>query len=163
MSSESEYKFTAFISYRHVAPDRKWAMWLHSALETFRVPKQFVSSSNSFRLKRIFRDEEELPASANLSKEIDQALLQSRYLIVVCSPRTPESQWVNQEIIRFRELGRQDRILALLIEGEPKQALPRSLREVRPQTTESKKSTLESMPEIEPLAADVRLKVGVSV
>lgn len=37
------YRYDAFISYRHVEPDRGWAKWLHGALETYRVPKQLVA------------------------------------------------------------------------------------------------------------------------
>jgi len=33
------FRYAAFISYRHVQPDRTWAEWLHTALETYRVPR----------------------------------------------------------------------------------------------------------------------------
>jgi hypothetical protein len=71
---------------------------------------------------------------------------------VVCSPRTPESKWINEEVTRFRELGRGDRILALLIEGEPKQSFPISLREIRRRTTQKDGMTGEQLEEIEPSA-----------
>ncbi len=126
------YRYDAFISYRHVEPDRKMAKWLHAALETYRVPAKLVrEKSLPRRLRRVFRDEEELAASSDLSREIDEALTQSRYLIVVCSPRTPGSEWVNAEVVRFRQLNRDDRILALLVEGEPRDSFPRSLCEIR--------------------------------
>ena len=35
---------------------------------------------------RHFRDRDELPTAASLSDNIEQALRQSRYLIVICSP-----------------------------------------------------------------------------
>jgi hypothetical protein len=130
--------YTAFISYRHVDPDRRWAHWLHRSLETYRVPQRLVAAGKPARVGRMFRDEEELSASADLSASIDQALTAARTLIVVCSPRTPDSRWVNEEIARFQEMGRADRVLALLIEGEPEQSFPPALRRV------------------EPLAADVR-------
>src|SRR5882724_7860007 len=123
-----EYRYDAFISYRHVEPDRRWAKWLHKSLETYRVPSRLVRERGVRpRIERVFRDEEELPASADLSKEIDRALEQSRFLIVICSPRTPASRWVNKEVQRFREMGRHDRILALLIEGDPRESFPRAL------------------------------------
>ena len=31
-------KYAVFISYRHVEPDRHWAVWLHRALESFVIP-----------------------------------------------------------------------------------------------------------------------------
>jgi len=149
-----EVEYDAFISYRQVHPDRAWAIWLHNALETYRVPPKLVQERGiRTRLRRVFRDEDELPASANLSREIDAALRGSRFLIVVCSPRTPESHWVNEEVNRFRELGRHDRILALLIEGEPRTAFPRSLCEIRRHLVVGETGMDGS---VEPLAADVR-------
>ena len=86
-------RYGAFISYRHTDPDRQWAKWLHSKLETYRVPKRLVASGVPGRVGRVFRDEEELSASADLSQRIDEALVGARFLIVICSPKTPESQW----------------------------------------------------------------------
>lgn len=150
------FRYDAFISYRHVEPDRRWAKWLHSALETYRVPKKLTRELGiPGRIKRIFRDEEELPASADLSREIETALQQSRFLIVICSPRTPESKWVDKEVVRFREMGRNDRILALLIEAEPGEAFPRALCEIRHTVVRNGRGE-ETIEEVEPLAADVR-------
>ena len=154
------YLYDAFISYRHVAPDRGWAKWLHGALETYRVPKQLVAKGYPRRLTRVFRDEEELPANADLSAQITAALDQSKFLIVVCSPRAVDSRWVNAEVEHFRKLGRHDRILALLIEGDPKTSFPKALVEIRksvvyasPDGTTSMRDVIE---DVEPLAADVR-------
>ena len=60
-------RYTVFISYRHVEPDREWAKWLHGALETYRVPKRLAQERGLPRRRRgigtVFRDEEELAAS----------------------------------------------------------------------------------------------------
>jgi hypothetical protein len=80
-------RYVAFISYRHTDPDRYWAKWLHSRLETYRVPKTLRHSGLPARPGRVFRDEEELSASADLSERIDEALTDARFLIVVCSKR----------------------------------------------------------------------------
>jgi len=153
----ADYRYDAFISYRHVEPDRKWAKWLHTALETYRVPRKLMREKGlSRRLRKVFRDEEELPASADLSDEIERALQQSRFLIVVCSPRTPESQWVSQEIIRFRQMGRDNKVLALLVDGEPGEAFPLALRHVWRSDFNSAGKDQRRVEEIEPLAADVR-------
>jgi len=151
------YRYDAFISYRHVEPDRSLARWLHRSIETYRTPRRLVREKGTpSRTKPVFRDEDELPASADLNHEIETALEQSRFLIVVCSPRTPQSEWVNKEAVRFRELGRGDRILALLIEGEPRDSFPRALLEIRRTITETSGLTREQIEEVEPLAADVR-------
>ena len=152
-----EYRYAAFISYRHVEPDRKWAQWLHTALETYRVPRKLVKEKGiAPRVGRVFRDEEELPASADLTSSIESALQQSRFLIVVCSRHTPKSEWVNKEVVRFRELGRDERVLALLIDGEPHEAFPRSLCEIRRTVIDADGQNIEQIEDIEPLAADVR-------
>jgi WD40 repeat protein len=115
-------KYWAFISYSHM--DRKWGDWLHKALETYRVPRRLVGKESRAgkipdRVFPIFRDREELPVSADLGSNINQALSESRYLIVICSPRSAKSRWVAEEIKTFKRLGRQDRILALIVAGEP--------------------------------------------
>jgi hypothetical protein len=144
-------RYTAFISYRHAEPDRGWAIWLHGALESYVIPSPLRKEFDRRRIGRIFRDEEELAASPHLSEDIREALRRSNWLIVVCSPRAKSSQWVDAEIQYFRELGRGDRILALLIEGEPATAFPASLFEIR-QSAEG-----EAVFDYdEPLAADVR-------
>jgi len=157
MPDDTTYRYDAFISYRHVDPDRGWAKWLHQAIETYRVPKQ-VAAQPGVRplLRRVFRDEEELPVSSNLSREIDEALEQSRYLIVICSPKTPESSWCCAEIERFRELGRDDQILALLVEGEPTESFPLPLRQKKRTSTDADGTQREVVEAVEPLAADVR-------
>src|SRR5437016_6755700 len=83
-------KYWAFLSYSHA--DKKWGDWLHKALETYRVPRRLVGKESRDgkvppRVFPIFRDREELPISADLGSNINEALQESRYLIVICSPR----------------------------------------------------------------------------
>lgn len=153
MQDES-YKYWAFISYSH--RDQAWAEWLHRALETYRVPRRLVGRDSAAgpvprRLFPVFRDQEELPSSPNLSGAIDQALRQSRYLIVIASPYGAVSKWVDQEIARFRSLGRGDRILCLIVDGEPHAELQpdKGFLECFP-------PALRAIDGIEPIAADVR-------
>lgn len=120
--------YAVFISYRHADNQelgRKWANWLHEALESYEVPPDLVGK-NSLRgdpvpasLYPVFRDEEELPADADLSTNIRRALENSALLVVLCSPRAVESRFVADEIRYFKELGKSHRILALMIDGEP--------------------------------------------
>ncbi|MCD4817175.1 MAG: TIR domain-containing protein [Candidatus Cloacimonetes bacterium] len=151
------YRYDAFISYRHTYPDQKWAKWLLKSLETYKISKEMAKRLGIVRDKlRIFRDEDELPTSANLSDSLQQALEASRFLIVICSPKTPKSLWVRQEIIQFRQMRRDDRILALLIEDEPGKSFPTELRELRKTITREDGSKEEIITNVEPLAADVR-------
>lgn len=151
---QQSYKYWAFISYSH--RDQAWAEWLHKALETYRVPRRLVGRETAAgpvprRLFPVFRDLEELPSSPNLSGAIDQALQQSRYLIVIASPYAAVSKWVDQEIARFRALGRGDRILCLIVDGEPHADLHpgKGFLECFP-------PSLRAGDGIEPIAADVR-------
>ena len=115
-------KYWAFISYSH--DDDGWGKWLHRATERYRTPKRLVgrASRDGVVPKRaypIFRDREELPTSADLGATIRDALEQSRYLIVICSPSSAKSIWVNEEVRQFKRLGRENRILCLITGGEP--------------------------------------------
>lgn len=116
-----EFKFRAFISYSH--RDQRTAMWLHKALENYRIPNDLQGSLGRDgpvpkQLFPIFRDRDELSSSSDLSLSIQDALRASAYLTVLCSLSAARSRWVNQEIITFIKLGRGDRIHAL-VEGEP--------------------------------------------
>jgi tetratricopeptide (TPR) repeat protein len=71
------------------------------------------------RLSPIFRDRDELPSSASLSDAVNEALAGSESLIVICSPDSAASRWVNEEIRTFRQFGRADQIFCFVVEGEP--------------------------------------------
>ena len=147
------FRFKAFISYNH--RDRNWSAWLQRSLEAYRIPKRLVGSEGEFgpvprRLTPVFRDREDLPSASDLSGKVKEALEASEALIVVCSPASAGSKWVNEEIRYFRSLGREDRIFALIVDGDPQpddpgqQCFPSALT-----------SGLDGTP-CEPLAADTR-------
>lgn len=164
MSAENtkEFHYDAFISYRHVDPDRFVAEKLHKELENFKLPKNIeaqLKKSNpdaKTKISRVFRDEEELPLSSSLEDQIVEALKNTDYLIVICSPRLKESQWCRKEIETFISLHGVDRVLAVLVEGEPGDSFPEELltREREITGKDGKKTTIKE--DIEPLAADVR-------
>ncbi|HUA80070.1 MAG TPA: toll/interleukin-1 receptor domain-containing protein [Dyella sp.] len=115
-------RYRAFISYSH--QDKSWAAWLHKALETYAIPKQLVGRSNATgvvpkRLAPIFRDRDELASATDLGRKVNEALAQSENLIVICSPRSAASRWVDEEVLAFKRLGRSERIFCLIIDGEP--------------------------------------------
>jgi tetratricopeptide (TPR) repeat protein len=117
---EPQYK--AFISYSH--RDDKWAAWLHRVLESYKPPTHLVGQQTIHgavprRLAPIFRDREELPSATDLGTLINQALFNSKMQIVICSPAAARSKWVNEEILAFKRLGREDRIFCLIVAGEP--------------------------------------------
>src|SRR5258705_2102546 len=121
-ATASSPRFRAFISYSH--QDELWAQWLHKALESYRVPRRLVGQTTAAgvipaRLAPIFRDRDELPSATDLNRKVNEALGQSANLIVVCSPRSAASRWVNEEVLAFKRLGRADRIFCLIVDGEP--------------------------------------------
>lgn len=150
------YKYDAFISYRHTEPDKTVAEKLHRMLETYKTPKAVVNKGGQKKVGRVFRDRDELPTSPNLADNIQQALESADHLIVICSPRTPASQWVNKEIETFGALHGYDKILALLIEGEPVDSFPKPLRVIREKIVHPDGTEAEITREVEPLAADIR-------
>ena len=91
-----DYKYNAFISYRHASLDMTTAKTLHSLIEQYRVPKALRKDGRK-KLGIVFRDQDELPASSNLNEKICQALDNTEYLIVICTPNTPQSPWVERE------------------------------------------------------------------
>ncbi|MFY9263745.1 MAG: TIR domain-containing protein [Actinomycetaceae bacterium] len=148
---QSRYKYNAFISYRHVEPDFAIAQELHTLIETYKAPKNLaVRQHDNFR---VFRDREELP-TGELGALINQALADSEYLIVVCSPRTPYSPWCRREIAEFRKTHEDSQIIALLVEGTPEISFPPELRNLS--TTVVTATGEDTEVAIELLAADVR-------
>ena len=115
-------KYWAFISYS--TSDRLWAEWLMQRLETYRVPKRLAGRASRDgtvprRLYPIFRDRDELPTSSDLGQAIELALAASRYLVVVCSRRSAGSIWVDAEVRTYKRIGRANRILCVIVDGEP--------------------------------------------
>ena len=140
--------YCAFISYRHVSPDQEIAARLHRLIERYTVPKALRGPEGQRHPGRVFRDQEELPLSADLGKDIETALDNSDYLICICTPRYLESRWCMREVDYFIAKHGRERVLTLLAEGEPEDSFPEQLLyETLPDGTRT---------ETEPLAADVR-------
>lgn len=143
-------KFKAYISYSH--RDERCAIWLHRALESYRLPRKLVGTETRVgkvpaRVKPVFRDRDDLSSDSDLAGTVKEALTNSENLIVVCSPEAAGSVWVNEEIRYFAGLGREKQIFCIIVDGDPaatdveSACFPSALAEIGLQ---------------EPLAADVR-------
>lgn len=115
-------RFAAFISYSHA--DEEVGDWLHKRLEAYEVPASLVGREGPAgpirkRLGKVFRDRVDLSAAHDLGAEIRAGLEQADALIVLCSPRSCGSRYVNEEIRYFKTLGRGRHILAVIVDGEP--------------------------------------------
>lgn len=156
-----EIHYDAFISYRHTQPDMFAAQTLHREMEAFRLPKNIKrkqGAGEKDRISRVFRDREELPLTANLADPITEALEKSDFLIVICSPRLPQSLWCRKEIETFMKMHGRDKILAALVEGEPEDAFPEELLYREEEKVQDDGSVITVRVPIEPLAADIRGK-----
>lgn len=134
MQTASRFIYYAYISY---APeDEKRAKWLQQKLSHYKIPTSIHKSSQGRVPKNvspIYREQKvvgAVPPEADPRKE----LIDSRYLIVVCSPDSAKSEVVNCEIMQFKELGREDCIIPFIIAGEPDgqngdECFPPSLRD----------------------------------
>ncbi len=116
MSEEKQYY--AFISYSHA--DKKEARELQHWLEYYKLPNNIRKNQTELPkyVRPVFRDTTNLEIG-KLSPQIRNALDQSNYLIVVCSPNAAKSQWVNDEIEYFISIGKSDKILPYIISGVP--------------------------------------------
>ena len=139
-------KYDAFISYRHLEKDMYVAKRVHKALETTKIPKKLQKEIGRKKIDRVFRDQEELPIGSDLGANIEAALQEAAFLVVICSPQTQESYWVMKEIDTFIAMHGRENVLAVLVEGEPADSFPPQLL------------TDDDGNAVEPLAADVRGK-----
>lgn len=127
-------QYYAFISYKR--DDQKWAEWLQEKLEHYKLPSNLNGrDSLPKEIRPIFRDKSELAAGV-LADEIQKALDNSKYLIVICSPHSAKSEWVNKEVQAFIDSGRTDKIIPFIIEGVPNsgndetECFPKAIREL---------------------------------
>ena len=128
--------YLAFISYKR--DDEDMAVWLQEAVESFKLPAELIIDDpelNKYQNRYLFRDKTDM-AGGVLPDIIKKGLESSHYLIVVCSPKVLESQWVNKEIDYFLSLSEDNykKILPFVIEGEPysktNECLPQSIRDI---------------------------------
>src|SRR6516165_5571758 len=135
VSEPVPFKYRAFLSYSH--RDKTWGKWLHAALEGYRVDKDLLRRETPAgpvpkTLRPIFRDREDFSAGPSLSEQTVAALEASQFLIVICSPSAAQSKYVNEEVRRFKMLGRAERVIPVIVEGEPgdptRECFPPALR-----------------------------------
>ena len=157
-------RYWAFISYSH--RDEKLAKSLQRKLETYRLPKRLVGRDGAHgpvpaQAKPVFRDRDELHAGTDLAAHVQAALATSRWLVVLCTPNAARSPWVEREIVAFKRLHGEGRVLALIAAGEPfasrlpgreeEECFPNALRHALGPQGEADGADQE------PIAADMRL------
>lgn len=103
--------YAAFISYSNRADSHR-ARQLRHALHTFARPWKKV------RALRVFLDNAALSADPGLWSRLEQALGQSEYLILLASPESAQSHWVDKEISWWRQGPRGRKLLLVVTGGE---------------------------------------------
>ena len=121
------FDYDIFFSYRHKPLDSEITQKVFNFAESYRVPAK-IADNGPDRIRRAFRDKEELPVSRILTDTINRALHSCRCLVVICSTDTPHSEWVDREVETFIQLGRAEHIYPVLITGDPAVSFPPSLR-----------------------------------
>ena len=117
-------QYSAFVSYSR--RDSRIASRLQRRIEGYRLPHR-ITAHGKKRLKPVFRDRDDLTAASDLSEALRAALRASEYLIVVCTPNTPQSEWVGREIDYFRALRGDDHILTALFQGSDETSFHQAL------------------------------------
>lgn len=112
--STDQYTYFAFISYKR--EDERWAKWLQRKLEHYHLPSVIRGDGLPKKLRPIFRDKTDLGTGV-LKESLAEGLVQSKYLIVICSPNSARSRWVGQEIDVFVSHGRERQIIPFVVDG----------------------------------------------
>lgn len=115
-------RYRAFLSYSH--RDSDFAENFHRELEGWRADRGLVGRETANgpaprTLRPIFRDRDDFAGGRSLSEATEEALKQSDFMIVLCSPDAAASLYVNEEIRLFKALGGTGRIIPVIVAGEP--------------------------------------------
>ena len=103
--------YDAFVSYSH-AKDKPIAAALQSVIQTLGKPWY------RRRALRVFRDDTSLSATPQLWPSIEQALANSRFLVLLASPEAAASHWVNKEVSYWLDHKSADTLLIAVTDGE---------------------------------------------
>lgn len=103
--------YDAFISYSHAA-DGALGPALKSGVERFGRPWYRP------RVRRVFLDNSNLALESDLTGAIIDGLSRSESFLLLASPESAASRWVNEEVVWWLANRRQERLLVLLTGGD---------------------------------------------
>lgn len=115
---DSEYKYYAFISYS--SKDIRWGKKLHRKLTQFKLPS--ILCSDNVKSRKPIRPVFFAPYNiqpGELPDELKRRLEASKYLLVVSSPNSAQSEWVSKEIKYFCSINKKENVYFFIINGEP--------------------------------------------
>ena len=112
----SPVAFDAFLSYSR--KDLRFAVELERALERYTPPREVRAER---RPVAVFRDQDDL-TGPEYHAAIDSHLTRSKKLVLICSPHSRASAYVNDEIRRFAAIHGSGGIIPVLLSGVPNNA-----------------------------------------
>ena len=151
-----DYRYNAFISYRHSEEDMEVAEHIQTALERYRIPHSVRKRLGVEGPLNIFRDKYDLPVTDSLNDTIGVAIRESEYLIVICSVHTKDSIWVDKEIELFLKTHSRKNIFTVLVSGEPQEVIPEVLLYEEAEEETADGETVKIKRALEPLSCDYR-------
>ena len=102
--------YDGFISYSHAA-DGRLAPMLQAGLQRLAKPW------NRRRALHVFRDETGLSTNPHLWSAIEESLDDSEWFVLLASPASAESEWVDRELAHWLAAKSADRILPVVTDG----------------------------------------------
>ncbi|MDZ7628854.1 MAG: TIR domain-containing protein [Parvularculaceae bacterium] len=127
--TRTDFEYAAFISYN--SADREIARKLQRTLEAYSIPKVLRGRTTGFgvigeRIGKVCRDRTDFKTGESLNAALTEALDKSGALIVLCSPDSARSKWVNAEVEHFQKTGRAGRIFPLIVRTDESRLVPDS-------------------------------------
>ena len=133
--------------------DEQIANSLADSIRKYRLPSGIASSQNDTDYRRILLDTQETPFDEKVREQLDN----SRFLVLLCSPDAKNSAPLSQRLNAFYQTHDRDRMIAVIVRGEPEESFPESFIERKlVQHILPDKRVIERMETIEPIAADLR-------
>ena len=126
---------------------------LAESIRKYRLPSGPALTQSGLDYRRILLDTQE----AAFDDQVCRQLENSRFMVLLCSPDAKNSEALARRLAAFRSTHDSDRMIAVIVRGEPEDAFPENFRErklVRHILPDQR--VIERMETIEPIAADLR-------
>lgn len=136
-----------------VPGDASVANKLADSIRRYKLPSGTVLPDSSLDYRRVYVE----VSGKDMDDEARSVLDHSRYLAVLCSPETRTSPFILDRLAYFRETGKDNNIIAVIVRGEPAESFPDSFIEKKTvQKILPDMTVVERTETIEPVASDLR-------
>lgn len=136
-----------------VSGDASVANKLADSIRRYKLPSGTVLPDSSLDHRRVYVD----VSGNDFDNAAREILDHSRYLAVLCSPETRNSSFILDRLAYFRETGKDNNIIAVIVRGEPAESFPDSFIEKKTvQKILPDMTVFERIETIEPVASDLR-------